>query len=350
MDNQDEIFKTAVIHAISNSIFKFTLVLMWSIIFMPVILIGWPFAIVYLISKPVTGYYKIKVAVKTLEQIWKTLTRSLFVSSSLWLYRSVFYAIFSCASILIVYIFVFIGVEGFASSEISEWGAVGDFVGGALNPLLSFCAFITLLWTIKLQTKELRKTNKALKNTAKSQRQQEVLMMEQKFDTSFFELLNKFQIEQNIDIKPVSEMPTIGLIMSNEGLFDEYILTNNTKLNTYVFKAEKLVSGFLIFLKYIESKNPYYVKGSVSSESSEFEVLYIEIIKSILTKESRSIFTYYSTCYRNSKFKDQKRVEINELDRLLIKYKLFRIFKNEEYGRGEIIKIKTKYKLLNIEK
>jgi len=43
----------------------------------------------------------------------------------------------------------------FSHSQISnnpaDWGLFGDYIGGVLNPLFGFLAFIGLLWTIKLQ-------------------------------------------------------------------------------------------------------------------------------------------------------------------------------------------------------
>lgn len=46
-----------------------------------------------------------------------------------------------------------------------NWGPIGDFIGGLLNPIFSLIALFALLATIKIQVKELDYTNKQLKNS-----------------------------------------------------------------------------------------------------------------------------------------------------------------------------------------
>lgn len=41
------------------------------------------------------------------------------------------------------------------ADTVSEWGAVGDYFGGMLNPVLAFASFMALLYTIKLQSTEM---------------------------------------------------------------------------------------------------------------------------------------------------------------------------------------------------
>ena len=56
--------------------------------------------------------------------------------------------------VLALYIFNF-DTQRFADSN-EIWGQFGDYVGGTLNPALSFLALIALLYTIKLQSRGLR--------------------------------------------------------------------------------------------------------------------------------------------------------------------------------------------------
>lgn len=60
--------------------------------------------------------------------------------------------------------------------ETSNWGTFGDFVGGILNPLLSFFGFCALIYTIHIQRKQI--------DYDKKDREIE------KFDRVFFELFN----------------------------------------------------------------------------------------------------------------------------------------------------------------
>lgn len=46
-----------------------------------------------------------------------------------------------------------------------KWGVFGDYVGGTLNPVLAFLSFLALLFTIALQSRELKISNETLKET-----------------------------------------------------------------------------------------------------------------------------------------------------------------------------------------
>lgn len=45
----------------------------------------------------------------------------------------------------------------------SEIGQIGDFYGGLLNPFLTFFTIVFLIWSIRLQSKELKATKKEFK-------------------------------------------------------------------------------------------------------------------------------------------------------------------------------------------
>lgn len=57
----------------------------------------------------------------------------------------------------------FIAFNHNLSSDQSIWGAFGDYLGGTLNPILSFAAFGALLYTIKLQCDELNETRNEIR-------------------------------------------------------------------------------------------------------------------------------------------------------------------------------------------
>ncbi|WP_176371003.1 putative phage abortive infection protein [Crenothrix polyspora] len=73
----------------------------------------------------------------------------------------------------------------------ADFGVIGDFFGGILNPIFSFLGLVLLLATLRqnekelaLSRKELKKSNKALKEQAKTQKQQ-------RFESTFFSLLDQ---------------------------------------------------------------------------------------------------------------------------------------------------------------
>jgi hypothetical protein len=95
------------------------------------------------------------------------------------------------------------------SEKPENWGVFGDFIGGVLNPLLSFSAFVGVLFTIFLQRsqviltqsqlamtkEELELTRVELKRNADAQIQQIDSVNVQNFEATFFNLLNRFEAQ-----------------------------------------------------------------------------------------------------------------------------------------------------------
>ena len=66
------------------------------------------------------------------------------------------------AGIVIIYVYQFRGPLADAQSV---WAEFGDYVGGALNPILSLLGLVALLLTVFLQSEELRLSRKELRLT-----------------------------------------------------------------------------------------------------------------------------------------------------------------------------------------
>ncbi|UOG93901.1 MAG: putative phage abortive infection protein [Candidatus Thiothrix sulfatifontis] len=92
--------------------------------------------------------------------------------------------------ISITYIY---GVDAlFPSLRIREnWGVVGDFFGGILNPVFAFLGLIMLLATLYQSQKELSLTRKELANSTEALKDQALTQRQQRFENTFFELLNQ---------------------------------------------------------------------------------------------------------------------------------------------------------------
>lgn len=74
----------------------------------------------------------------------------------------------------------------------ADWGVMGDFFGGTLNPLFSLLGLMMLMTTLvqnqkelELSRKELRKSNRALKTQAST-------LEKQRFEDTFFSLIDQF--------------------------------------------------------------------------------------------------------------------------------------------------------------
>lgn len=100
------------------------------------------------------------------------------------------------------------------ASDVSSWGAFGDFIGGIVNPILGFFSFMALLITLDLQRKQLNKTEEQLglnrqelkltreelQKAADAQVDSAKVMSEQlktqalqQFENLFFALINQLQ-------------------------------------------------------------------------------------------------------------------------------------------------------------
>ena len=63
-------------------------------------------------------------------------------------------------SLVIISFITYFGI-GYAKT-ISDWGATGDFFGGILNPILSFSTVLLLIFSLRMQLKELSLTREEM--------------------------------------------------------------------------------------------------------------------------------------------------------------------------------------------
>lgn len=155
-------------------------------------------------------------------------------------------------------------------------GPIGDFFGGMLNPILSFCTFMALLMTIVLQQKELSLTRKELSETQKATRDSARALEEQSksiklqnFENTFFKMLDlhnkivdkfdgKKNIKGTINIKFKDKDEIIEKIFhcknSFSGIYDEIKnkLNNYNRFDSYyiVENLENISRGNLASIQY----------------------------------------------------------------------------------------------------
>lgn len=84
----------------------------------------------------------------------------------------------------------------------AKGGTFGDFIGGTLNPILTFLTFMALLITIVLQQKELAETRNELAASARALEDQHISLDRQNFETTFFQMLTLHNtIVNSIDLE-----------------------------------------------------------------------------------------------------------------------------------------------------
>lgn len=79
---------------------------------------------------------------------------------------------FATVSFFVTIVFYVSNFNNGLSTDQSVWGTFGDFLGGTLNPILSFLSLLALLFTIVLQNKELQETRKELRQSREAQEEQ----------------------------------------------------------------------------------------------------------------------------------------------------------------------------------
>lgn len=80
-------------------------------------------------------------------------------------------------------------------------GEVGDFLGGTLNPILTFLSFVGILFTIYLQRLELVQSRRELERSADALEEQISSIEKQNFEAAFFQMLSSFNgVVASIDL------------------------------------------------------------------------------------------------------------------------------------------------------
>lgn len=116
-------------------------------------------------------------------------------------------------------------------------GTWGDFVGGTLNPILTFATFIGLLYTIHLQQRELRLTRKELSLTrlefersSNALEAQNLTTKQQRFENTLFSMIEMLnQIVNAMYVVVSKEVRIEGQYCFNYFLTDMYKTYKDTK-------------------------------------------------------------------------------------------------------------------------
>ncbi len=141
----------------------------------------------------------------------------------------------------------------------------GDFVGGILNPLLSFFGFCALLYTIHIQRKQI--------NDDKKDREK------QQFESTFFALLNV----HNQVLKDLSER---SLTATYNSVFME---------NPSLIQAkEKLKSDGYSFCHYLRIL--CQLLNFITEAPNESELFYSSVVRALLTDKVVRLFLIYCCC------------------------------------------------------
>lgn len=99
---------------------------------------------------------------------------------------------------IVAAVFILLLTAGTGSEPL---GQAGDFFGGMLNPLLSFIAFLGVLYSISLQRQDFKLQRQDLAETQAEARRQQDALARQGFEATFFRMLSLHQeVLNSIDL------------------------------------------------------------------------------------------------------------------------------------------------------
>lgn len=192
------------------------------------------------------------------------------------------------------------------SSDQTVWGSFGSYLGGTLGAVFAFASFAVLLCTLSLQREELRLAISALEKSAKSHKKQVENHEAQKFETTFYSLL-ELHNQTVKDLEVTMKENDASLLFKNYSKLEasdhelddgEYNKTFNEWKNSQQIEQKfNDPNSFLIYLKEVISTDVEL--------SQYFRVLY-QVLKFIAKNNITNAERNFSNDYLSN------RVNINE--------------------------------------
>lgn len=161
--------------------------------------------------------------------------------------------------VFILYVINFYLILGYTvSNDTAVWGQLGDYIGGLLNPTLSFISLVLLIKSLTLQNEANSDLRKELKNSEKTEKLRS-------FETLFFNMLNSqkelfhsFSIDIIKDNKTITKQGVEAVIAIEDEIENIRERTeNDAEIRTIVEKLDSkdqifgLTRTFYIIVKII---------------------------------------------------------------------------------------------------
>lgn len=245
--------------------------------------------------------------------------------------------LFSAAIIFVLGIFAFY-INTFSNKVITKdtqsFAFFGDFIGGTLNPILAFLAFLALLYTIKIQSDELSATREELKESRIAQQEQsDSLKLQNKatelqiFENTFFMLLKELNMvidklnHNNKSLIIIDDLrPVIGNIKKLTERFKSKNYGSVKKFNLLLYQILKFVDDSLI-----DNKKRY---TNILRANMQEQFLYLLIVNCEVGKYNE--YKKYLEDYAFFEHLNFDNDDIVYFNRLLKKYKCKVFGKNQE--------------------
>jgi hypothetical protein len=188
----------------------------------------------------------------------------------------------------------------------SDLGTFGDFVGGTLNPILTFLTFMGLLITIVLQQTELQETRAELSRSATALESQLKALDRQNFEATFFKMLALHNTIVNaMDVHRKSSDTLHGrdcfrfFFTSYKSIFEE---------NTTHEELNRIKNSHIAFWKQFQQDLAHYYRYLYNlirfiDESEVEKVRYMRIVRAQLSDYELLVLFYNGLTPKATKFK-----------------------------------------------
>jgi hypothetical protein len=217
-------------------------------------------------------------------------TRSLFRLAQIAIFALIFVIILDIIILLLPY-----------EPDERIFGQFGDFLGGTLNPILTFLTFMALLTTIILQQKELKLTRKELSLSSQALREQADSYKKQQFESTFFSILDQHnKILSELSINETHK----SLFTTNESLskcYSRFKTIDKDQVNKYFRVLYQLLKFIFINVPSKHIGTSFDEDGLKKRPVSSEEKLYSNLVRSILSNEIIQLLAI--NCFSNSNYK-----------------------------------------------
>lgn len=179
-------------------------------------------------------------------------------------------------SVFVYYAYIFRNFK--IEPHVEHFAQFGDFIGGILNPIFAFLAFIALLYTIKLQSKALKLSKDELSATREELKESRIAQQEQSdslklqnkstnqqiFENTFFQLLEQhnqyldLMISDNKICYTHNEPNEFGIVRPVKEIEIEEIKLEFKKINQDKRSIKNYFMTLYQLLKFVHEKTKFY--------------------------------------------------------------------------------------------
>jgi hypothetical protein len=211
------------------------------------------------------------------------------------------------------------GPDELRVSRAEVLGMAGDFLGGVLNPILSFFSFLALLFTLRLQRRELSATMDELKKSTVAAESNVRLFTEQiqaqrldAFENTFFSLLklHNSTFEKINEPEPAEgDGPAVSPLqrLMQQARSQDTLEAARGVLMADHSEIDHFISILYEMLKFIEQKFPQDVQND--------RMFYANILKAIINQDAFEAVAMYAATHN-------PKSPYFEFKRLIEKYEL----------------------------